>query len=228
MNIPNPNNQNNNVKWSSNYCNHNNNHNGEYFNNYNSNWGKYTRYQYWNYKRKKNNNKYSAGILPYTYDLNGNCLILLGKDNDGFWSDFGGKCEMNDNFNEKYTAAREFYEESLGSIVSIQECIEKINSNESRIISKTLNGSPYYMYLVYIDFYNYNEIFLKTSNFMRYHFINEKHQINKIIEKNTIRWFNIEYILNYLSNGNNQLFPLRNVFLNTLQISKEQLLYIIK
>ena len=31
----------------------------------------------WNYKQRRNNfNKYSAGILPYTFDSNGKCFFL--------------------------------------------------------------------------------------------------------------------------------------------------------
>ena len=246
--IPNtPNNSN--QKWSSNYSNNMNNlnnmnnmnnlnnmnnmnnmnnlnnlNNMNNMNNLNNQYGMNTKYQYWNYKKKYNlNNRYSAGVLPYTYDLSGNCLILLGRDNDGVWSDFGGKCELKDNYNEKYTASREFYEESLGSILSIEECINKINGgNQNKIISKTLNGSPYYMFVVYIDYYNYSEYFFKTSNFMKYHFINEKYQLNKIIEKNNIKWFNVESVMNAST------VPLRNVFKKTLENCKEQLLYIIK
>jgi hypothetical protein len=112
---------------------------------------------------------------------------------------------------------------------------------------------------------------------MKYHFSYEKHNFNKIIEKNNIRWFNINTIFNYIipniikknnnyynssmnhnmqsnffqqisiennnnnnnssmnhnmqsneNNTNNFIFPLRNVFLNTIIDSKEQLFYIVK
>ena len=250
-------------------------------NNWNNNWNKYKKihntqnkdfinkqnkkFNSFQYSQNNNliNNRYSAGILPYTYDLNGNCLILLGKDIEGNWSDFGGRCELKDNNNEIHTAAREFYEETLGSIISINECIDKININTNKIISKTLNGSPYYMFVVYIDYDNYYDCFYKTLNFMKYHFSYEKHNFNKIIEKNNIRWFNINTIFNYIipniikknnnyynssmnhinffqqtsieniqnnneNNTNNFIFPLRNVFLNTIIDSKEQLFYIVK
>ena len=204
----------------------------KWYSKYNNSWEKYKRYSNWNYK-KNNNTKYSAGILPYTYDLNGNCLVLLGKDQDGFWSDFGGRCEPNDNYDQKYTASREFYEESLGSILSISECIDKINANENKIISKTLNGSPYYMFVIYIDYYNYIESFIKTSNFMKYHYLHENYQLHKILEKSTMKWFSIEMLFsmtknNNIINQNNNNYPLRNVFLKTLEHSKEQLSYIIK
>jgi hypothetical protein len=187
-----------------------------------NNWDKYKKYQNWNYKKNGNikNNRYSAGILPYTYDLNGNCLILLGKDHEGDWSDFGGRCESKDNFDQKYTASREFYEETLGSILSISECIDKINSNEKKIISKTLNGSPYYMFIIYIDYYNYYESFTKTSNFMKYYHSDQRFQLNKLIEKSAIKWFNINLLFN-------NTVPLRNVFLKTLEASKDDLIYML-
>ena len=52
----------------------------------------------WNYRKVERNNfnRYSAGILPYTFDQQGTCLFLLGKDNDNDWSDFGGRCEFKD------------------------------------------------------------------------------------------------------------------------------------
>ena len=64
------------------------------------------------------NVKYSAGILPYAVD-NGKIFYLLGKDwRDYGWSDFGGKCEMTDASTE-HTACREFYEETMGSVYSL-------------------------------------------------------------------------------------------------------------
>ena len=68
----------------------------------------------WNYKKiHRGSIRYSAGILPYTFDQDGKCFFLLGKDNDNDWSDFGGRCEYTDKNNEINTACREFYEESI-------------------------------------------------------------------------------------------------------------------
>ena len=62
-----------------------------YNNNYNNN------YTTWNYRKiNKITIRFSAGILPYTFDQTGKCLFLLGKDNDNDWSDFGGRCEFKD------------------------------------------------------------------------------------------------------------------------------------
>jgi hypothetical protein len=179
-------------------------------------------YTTWNYRKinRSTINKYSAGILPYTFDLNGNCLVLLGKDNEGDWSDFGGRSEFKDHNDEKNTASREFYEETLGSILSINECIDKIN-NSKKIISKTLNGSPYYMFLIKVDYLNYTDIFNKTANFIKYNYSqnnNLQNNFHKIFEKNTIRWVNINTLINCIEN---KIFstplPLRGVFYKTIQ-----------
>jgi len=178
----------------------------------------------WNYKKPKN--KYSAGILPYTYDPNGNCLFLLGKDNYGAWSDFGGKCEFRDKNDERQTASREFYEETLGAVMNISDCIEKIsNGNPMKIESKTLNGSPYYMYVLYIEFKNYTDTFYNISNFLKYQQIER----NFLMEKTSIRWVNINTLLNCIDNKNSyKPLELRGVFYSTIDQHKESLVTLCK
>jgi 8-oxo-dGTP pyrophosphatase MutT (NUDIX family) len=178
----------------------------------------------WNYKKPKS--RYSAGILPYSYDPKGNCIFLLGKDVNGCWSDFGGKCEFRDRDDEKQTASREFYEETLGSVMNISDCIEKISHGEPiKITSKTLNGSPYYMYLLYIDFKNYTEIFYKISNFLKY----QQFEKNCLFEKVSIRWVNINTLFTCIDTKNEfKQFLLRGVFYNTLNDNKETLTFLCK
>jgi len=190
-------------------------------------------YSNWNHRKSNKSGviRYSAGILPYTYDLNGKCLFLLGKDHDGDWSDFGGRCEFKDSNDEKNTASREFYEETLGSVINITDCNDKLrNGNPIKIVSKTLNGSPYYMFLLYVEHLNYTEIFNKTSNFLKYHYSqhNEKYNIYKIIEKNSIRWVSIDTLLNCIDNHQNTLLPLRGVFYKTIDSCKDQLIQLNK
>jgi len=179
-------------------------------------------YTSWSYKKSNKSIKYSAGILPYTFDPNGKLFFLLGKDNDNDWSDFGGRCEFKDRNNPINTATREFYEESLGAILSIQECTTRINEN-NKIISKTLNGSPYYMYPVYIDFLNYSDTFIKISNFLKYQFENT----SKIIEKTAIRWVSVDTLLNSIENKNPSTpISLRGVFFRTISSFKEKLIFL--
>ena len=189
-------------------------HNGS--NNYN--------YSSWSYKKmNKCTTRYSAGILPYSFDQTGKLVFLLGKDNDGDWSDFGGRCEFKDQNNPKNTASREFYEETLGAVLSVQECNDKMT--EKKIESNTLNGSPYHMYLVYIDLVNYSDTFNKISNFLKYQF--DSRSLTRVIEKVNIRWFSVDTLLNSIENKD-QFIPLRGVFYKTIKDFKETLIELVK
>jgi hypothetical protein len=189
-------------------------------------------YTNWNYKKysKGGNNRYSAGILPYTYNLQGQCLFLLGKDYEGDWSDFGGRCELKDRNDPINTASREFYEETLGAVMDISECNKKIiNGKPIKIVSKTLNGSPYYMYLLYVENANYPENFIKTSNFLKYHYSHiSTSGLNKIIEKVDIRWVTIDTLLNCIENRDSSPISLRGVFYKTIENFKEQIVLLNK
>ena len=84
------------------------------------------------------------------------------------------------------------------------------------------------MYLIYIENTNYSDSFNKTSNFLKYHYSNDKHSL-KIIEKTVIRWVSMDTILNLIENGKNtELISLRGVFYNTLLHSKDELQILIK
>ena len=192
-------------------------------------WNQKNTYTTWNYKRiNKSSVRYSAGVLPYTFDQSGKCLFLLGKDNENDWSDFGGRCEYRDHNEPLNTASREFYEETLGAVLSIPECLEKINRKPFKITSKTLNGSPYYMYLIYIDYTNYIDTFNKTSQFLKYQYSQEyKNVIYKIIEKTNIRWVSMDTILNCMENKDPPI-SLRGVFYKTIDSCKDELAFLQK
>jgi hypothetical protein len=188
-------------------------------------WNQKGIYTTWNYRKiHKGYTRYSAGVLPYTFDQTGKCLFLLGKDNDNDWSDFGGRCEFKDHNDPLNTASREFYEETLGAVLNIQECLDKINTKPFKIISKTLNGSPYYMYLIYIDYTNYSDTFNKISQFLKYTYSNDKNMY-KMIEKTSIRWVSMDTILNCIENKE-VLLSLRGVFYKTMQSCKEELMFL--
>ena len=132
------------IKW--------NKYNNNLYNSFHNNKTNFKNFQ----KSKINENKkfikhmYGAGILPYQTGENGKIYLLLGKDNENNWSDFGGKCELQDNNNIKETASREFFEESLNSIIDINTTREMLNyeTNYKLITSKTLSGNPYYMFIL--------------------------------------------------------------------------------
>ena len=181
-------------------------------------------YSSWSYKKmNKCATRYSAGILPYSFDQSGKLVFLLGKDNEGDWSDFGGRCEFKDQNNPKNTASREFYEETLGAVLNVQECHDKMT--EKKIESHTLNGSPYHMYLVYRELLNYSDTFNKISNFLKYQF--DSRTLSRVIEKVNIRWFSVDTILNSIENKD-QFIPLRGVFYKTIKDFKETLIELVK
>ena len=180
----------------------------------------------WGYSKGNKNNgaRFSAGILPYTFDQSGKCFFLLGKDTENFWSDFGGRSEFKDNNEPINTASREFYEETLGAVIGIQCTVNKLNGNPVKIVSKTLNGSPYYMYLIYIDYSpTFIESFNKILNFLKYYYANDKYHTNKIIEKTCIRWISMDTLINCIENKQNPPVSLRGVFFKTLELCKDQL-----
>ena len=83
------------------------------------------------------------------------------------------------------------------------------------------------MYLMYIDYFNYSDTFNKTTQFLRYQFDNQ--EMNKLIEKTTIRWVSMDTLLNCIENNQRDSpIPLRGVFYTTMINSKEQFQFLIK
>tara|TARA_Y100000389_G_scaffold198012_1_gene233703 strand:- start:6758 stop:7324 length:567 start_codon:yes stop_codon:yes gene_type:complete len=175
-------------------------------------------------KRKQ----YSAGILPYARHKD-KIYFLLGKDyKDDAWSDFGGKAELFDNCLTHKTAAREFYEETVGSIFSYPsvENLLKKPENYKLIRSTTLNGSPYYMYVIQIPYDNYRKIFIKTLDFIKH----VKLDTGKYYEKSDTKWISKESLLVSINknlinenNRNQYIYPLklRDVFKRTLEVGMD-------
>lgn len=91
----------------------------------------------------------SAGVLIYTRDSQNQKRFLLGRDSKyKCWSDFGGKYEYADS-SPIETAAREFYEETAGIIMSkyhIASMIEKLNTKILKCSS--YKNRSYVMFLV--------------------------------------------------------------------------------
>jgi len=156
------------------------------------------------------NNNYSAGVLIYS-TYRDNTYFLLGRDYDNKWSDFGGRSEIRDRNDSEQTASRELYEESLGSIYSI-EFVKKHLKNKKciKIVSKTGLGYSYYMYLFRLNYSEeYRNRFHCTKNYMK-NILDKKN-----LEKNDIRWISLETLLHSIENKS--FISLRNVFLNTVK-----------
>ncbi len=160
---------------------------------------------------------YSAGILPYTH-YKGTIYLLLGRDSDNKWSDFGGRVEPKDRGDYESTASREFFEETLGSLYDY-DYTKIIIKKCPKIVSKTSSGHAYYMYLLKI---NYSDIirkkFMSTKNFIS----NVITTIDKkYVEKNDIRWVSIETVEHYIEGK--AFINLRTVFSNTFKNHKDEI-----
>lgn len=147
---------------------------------------------------------YAAGILPYTF-FNGQVYLLLGKDvRDNFWSDFGGKCEPQDDDKPMLTAIREFYEETCGIIMDPKSLKIKMNNIQSVTFSNTQNNNTYYMYAIEIPYNSiYRGVFRRMLMYLKH--IN---MYRRTIEKTDIKWVNALDICN-------NTIHVRPVFKNT-------------
>ena len=151
---------------------------------------------------------YAAGILPITWH-EGQLLFLVGKDMRDGYSDFGGKCERVDRGSPVNTAAREFYEESYGMVVSAKALQTHMNIPGSCLAlkSSTQNGYDYYMYVVEVPYIptlrtTFHKVlrFLQSVNIQRLYF-----------EKLDVQYVTWEML---------QTLPKRPVFENTLALHR--------
>lgn len=176
--------------------------------------------------RKSQKHFYSAGILPF-YVKNKTIHFLLGRDPDGKWSDFGGRSEGQDQGRWDMTAAREFYEETIGSVMDIPTILSRMQNkkNHIKVKGKTYSGSPYFMYVVRIPYKeSYRQYFHSTLSFIKY---THDHQAKKspfvdykYFEKTDIQWISIETLKTSLETTENSEminYPLKTVFKNTLE-----------
>lgn len=133
--------------------------------------------------------RYSAGVLLYSYDPIGNVAFLLGQDYKNKYSDFGGRCDFGD-MNHVHTASREFYEETCGIIMDV--CCANHKLQKCPIIhSLSYMGNPYYMYVMYVP---YCEEYIHIFHTIR-KYINFKKVEKRFKEKISMKWFTIEDIL---------------------------------
>lgn len=133
--------------------------------------------------------RYSAGVLIYSYDPGGDVTFLLGEDYKNKYSDFGGRCDVRDT-NHIHTASREFYEETCGVIMDVHCASHKIQKSPI-IHSVSYMGNPYYMYVLYVPYCN--EYVHEFQTVRKY--INFKKIEKRFKEKISLKWFTIQDIL---------------------------------
>lgn len=136
---------------------------------------------------------YAAGILPYTlYD--GEVYFLLGKDaRDNCWSDFGGKCEPEDECRPITTAIREMYEETCGVVMDLRCLRGRLlgRKHVRSLVSQTQNHKDYYMYSLEIPFNpTIRATFRKVLSFLQFAKVQKRS-----IEKIDVRWVSHRMIM---------------------------------
>jgi ADP-ribose pyrophosphatase YjhB (NUDIX family) len=147
----------------------------------------------------------AAGILPFYRDNDtGEVHFLLCKEkyspgwqDSGKWSDFGGHRDTDDELPEEI-AAREFYEESMGTIFpSIKAILDHMKQH-----TVYTNDTPLYpprmfrMFVVEIPFIaNLNVWFQKAINFTRF---SHTPNAEQLIEKVEVKWFSGSKLHNVL------------------------------
>ena len=149
---------------------------------------------------------YAAGILPITW-CGSTALFLVGKDvRDDSFSDFGGRVERVDENSPVSTAVREWYEETLGVVLSAKALRNRMQPHNCLCLrSRTQNGHPYYMYVVEVPFSPHvRNSFHKTLNFLKYRNLHKVY-----VEKTDIRWVSLHTMLSDL--------PKRAVFASTVK-----------
>ena len=158
------------------------------------------------------NINYAAGVLILGWNGNEICT-LLGKDNYNTYSDFGGKCDSQDNNTPYITAAREMYEETLGILYTQYE-ISYYIYNTQYISSRSFTNKPYYMYILWVDYDSNMNIAYNTA----YNYVSSIPGFNhQFKEKKMISWFKLEDVLNGYK------VQLRNVFSKTIQNNKSKI-----
>ena len=164
-----------------------------------------------------NNIIYAAGVLFYSKSIDSTTYFLLGKQNDNKWTNFGGSSELNDKFDPEITAARECWEETLGSVYDFPELKNKIKfKNSNYILSKTPSGYPYYLYIIKIPFNtSYRDKFQNTKKF-----ISNIQIDSKFLEITDIKWVSLE-TLKYSIASKKPIIKLRPIFETNLKQNLE-------
>lgn len=134
---------------------------------------------------------YAAGVLPIAFK-NGRVHFLLGEDirNLGL-ADFGGKAERRlDKGLVTNTAAREFFEETLGLSISSDQMVHRLldPSRHIALPGRTQNGNPYVMFVTEVPFVpEITTSFRKFSAFLRFKGIHKS-----LVEKTGVEWLTID------------------------------------
>lgn len=155
---------------------------------------------------------YSAGILPYAV-VRGRVYFLLGEERrEQVLSDFGGRSEDADRGSAIATACREFYEETVGSVLAAETVKDIIETSDHFCIrAKTISNCPYFCYVVRIPYdVGYIRAFENNMRFMRWAKFHKK-----FFEKQGLVWVSLDTLTDNICNRASSL-SLRSIFKSTL------------
>jgi 8-oxo-dGTP pyrophosphatase MutT (NUDIX family) len=136
----------------------------------------------------------AAGVLPYAI-VRKSIVLLLGQEkydpkwrDSDCWSDFGGRVEKDKDKSILETAAREFYEESGGVVMSLCDMKQRLQRNEYALyIDVPQSKNTFYrMYLVQVPYRNYPETFAHTTGLLSYLGVEAD-----VVEKRYLKWYSL-------------------------------------
>jgi 8-oxo-dGTP pyrophosphatase MutT (NUDIX family) len=153
----------------------------------------------------------AAGVLFYAVTAQGERLFLIGKEqafhgwqDSEKWADFGGGVDVADE-DIASTAARESYEETMGSIQNKEVLLNRLHNGESAAvfdIQTPQSSSSYRMFLLRIPYHDYNMIVNRFRYYLR------SHKIQFLdAEKTALEWVNSEALI-----SENSQFIFRETF----------------
>lgn len=154
---------------------------------------------------------YAAGVLLFSV-RNNTVYVLLGKDHYNMYSDFGGKSEMRDR-DSIYTATREMYEETCGSLCSMNTISQVINDNTIYVSGSSYTNKSYIMYLVKVLYDN--NVCNRFDSI--YEYIKPLPHLGRFKEKTGLLWVQLSDVLD-------NTIPLRNVFKKTVENNRDSIL----
>ena len=152
---------------------------------------------------------FAAGILPMSIRHDGTPVFLVGRDvRDSTWSDFGGKHERVDRNDPMNTAAREFYEETFGCVVSQWGIRQRLPTNSVALKGSTKNGYVYHMFVAQIPYAaTLPRMFSKFATYVK---LNAVH----LLEKTEVKWVTIQELFD---------IPKRHAFAATIERNTDTL-----
>jgi hypothetical protein len=143
----------------------------------------------------------AAGILFFSQmpgSGDGDTVFLLGREqfyphwhDSDKWADFGGGVDVVDE-DVAATAAREAWEESMGTIHTYEVLLSRLRNGEASAtfdIQASDNAGCYRIYLLHVPYYDYNMMLSRFRSYLR------RHKIQILdAEKTAFEWIDADHL----------------------------------